>query len=156
MNAVPIWETLDLAPSDFKTLFARSFEFEDIESPDYVSDEDIMEAFVEASISVINLNQFPLIEQRRSIFLYLVAHFLYLDLTMRLSSSMSSNGQSSYPVKFRTVGKVSEGYQVPDWALSSPFLSNLARTPYGEKYLTLISPAMQANIMFAEGTTTLY
>jgi hypothetical protein len=98
----------------------------------YVYDQDIDNAYGEACMK-FNPNLFKGDDQITLGFLYLSAHFLVKDL--------QNNGlNSSYfgVVTNRSVGNVSEAYDVPEWLKRSPTFSFLGSTWYGVKYANMI------------------
>lgn len=113
----------------------------------YISDEDISRAFVEAKIN-FNPQLFPNCETMRLVFCYLAAHYLVIDL---------NNAQNPLALGFmgftqsKHVGSVSESYGIPQWMMSNSKLSLYAQTGYGRKYLSLIQPYLTGNIIYTPG-----
>lgn len=98
----------------------------------YVYDQDIENAFAEACMK-FNPNLFKGTEQITLGYLYLTAHFLVKDLQNNgLNSAYFGN------VTQRSVGNVSESYQIPDWLVKSPTWSFLGSTWYGLKYANMV------------------
>lgn len=116
----------------------------------YVTDDDISRAFVEAQIN-FNPQLFPNCETMRLVFCYLAAHYLVIDL---------NNAQNPLAFGFmgftqsKSVGSVSESYGIPQWVMSNPKLSMYAQTGYGRKYLSLIQPYLTGNIIYTPGRIT--
>lgn len=112
----------------------------------YISDNDISRAFVEAKIN-FNPQMFSC-EAKSMVFCYLAAHYLVIDL---------NNAQNPLALGFmgftqsKSVGSVSESYGLPQWVMSNPKLSLYAQTGYGRKYLSLIQPYLTGNIIFTPG-----
>jgi hypothetical protein len=48
---------------------------------------------------------------------------------------------------------VSESLQVPEWALKNPMYSELAKTYYGRKYLTMTDTYAVGSVMVVGGAT---
>lgn len=106
---------------------------------DFVWDEDIEKAFIEAqqyfnplsakSDAGIKLN-----------YLYLTAHFLVSDLR-----AGGTDSAFNAPVGSRGVGNVHESYTVPPW-MEKESLSFFIGTYYGYKYLILTRPYRIANV----------
>lgn len=113
----------------------------------YISDEDISRAFVEAKIN-FNPQLFPNCETMQLTFCYLAAHYLVIDL---------NNAQNPLALGFmgftqsKHVGSVSESYGIPQWIMSNSKLSLYAQTGYGRKYLSLIQPYLTGNIIYTPG-----
>lgn len=113
----------------------------------YITDEDISRAFVEAKIN-FNPQLFPNCETMRLVFCYLAAHYLVIDL---------NNAQNPLALGFmgftqsKHVGSVSESYGIPQWMMSNSKLSLYAQTGYGRKYLSLIQPYLTGNIIYTAG-----
>lgn len=113
----------------------------------YVSDEDISKAFIEAKVN-FNPKLFPSCEIMRLVFCYLAAHYLVIDL---------NNAQNPLAVGFmgitqsKSVGSVSESYGIPQWVLNDRNLSMYAQTGFGRKYLSLILPYLAGNIIYTPG-----
>jgi len=149
----------DITVDDFKAYFYRDFQYSKplgAANPipacpkDYVTDFDIQKAFQEA---IINFNPclFSYDEQLKVTYLYLAAHYLVNDL----QTSAQGVGSTSYaPVTSRSVGGVSESYQVPDWMINDPYLAHFATTRYGQKYLSLIKPLTIGRVQVYLGATT--
>lgn len=126
-----------------------------MQDPDnYVADDDITKAFAEALIS---FNQGlipgppPPIDPNANIklaFLYLTAHFLVNDLN---TSMAGINSTGAFPMTARTVGSVSESYQVPTAFIDSPILAAYTTSRYGLKYLNMILPNMTGNMVAVWG-----
>lgn len=113
----------------------------------YISDEDISRAFVEAKVN-FNPKLFPNCEIMRMTFCYLAAHYLVIDL---------NNAQNPLALGFmgftqsKSVGSVSESYGIPQWMMSNSKLSLYAQTGYGRKYLSLIQPYLTGNVIYTPG-----
>lgn len=125
-------------------------DWKQIPDSNFVLDEDINKAFVEAAVN-FNEELFSDDDQKKVTFLYLSAHYLVIDLT-----AAKNAGQAGIAgvLNSRSVGNVSESYTVPKWITDSPILSLYATTTYGIKYVSLIRPALIGNIAIAEGMTT--
>lgn len=115
----------------------------------YVLDSDITKAFAEAQI---NLNQalFGSDAQVELGYLYLTAHYMVMDIR-GAQKGIESTGE--FAVSGRSVGSVSENYVIPDAYKDSPFLGYLAKTSYGQKYLSLIMPNLVGNVNAVCGAT---
>ena len=113
----------------------------------YIQDEDISKAFVEAKIN-FNPQLFSSCETMRLAYCYLAAHYLIVDL---------NNAQNPLALGFmgftqsKSVGSVSESYGIPQWIMNDSKLSMYAQTGYGRKYLSLITPYLTGNIIYTPG-----
>ena len=141
----------------FKARFGRDFQFTDATSrpgdnlpdPDYVLDQDITNAFADATPL---LNQ-SLLGDDATItlgYLYLTAHCLCINLN---NANAGQGATANMPVNSRSVGSVSESYTVPEMFTKNPIFVPYLGTAYGLKYLTLIMPNMVGNIGAVRGGT---
>lgn len=113
----------------------------------YVSDEDISRAFVEAKAN-FNPCLFPDCQIMRMVYCYLSAHYLVIDLNNAMNPlALGAMGI----VQSKSVGSVSESYGIPQWLMNKPNMSLYAQTGYGLKYLSLITPYMVGNIIYTPG-----
>lgn len=139
---------------DFKARFYRDFYFAN-QNPDQarpvppnvdlVQDLDIQNAFNDAETM---LNQGILSGQNNAItiaYLYLTAHCLSLNIKAA-DGGVNSTGTGGFPVTARSVGSVSESYQVPDAYKDDPILAQYAQTAYGQKYLAMVLPFLRGNM----------
>lgn len=131
----------------FKAHFSRDFQYGT--TPEQVMDSDITRAFSEARV---NLNQSLFIsdEEITLAYLYLTAHYLVHDLKTAASGAA---GGADNPVSSRTVGNVSESYAIPLAFVDNPLFSFLAKTGYGQKFLSFVIPRLVGNIGSVEGAT---
>ena len=149
----------EITVTDFKTWFTRDFKYltplgmtgtiSDC-SNDYVSDNDLNKAFIEADMN-FNESLFSEDNAIKTCFLYLAAHYLCNDLQ---TSSDGVNSSGYFPVASRSVGSVSESYAIPEWMLKDPNLGSFMTTRYGQKYLSLIKPLLIGNVQVYTGNTT--
>lgn len=141
--------------STFKEHFARDFNYlpenpsEDIDTDDYISDDDIKKALHEA-LAIFPCEIFETAEIRTLALLYLTAHYLCEDIRNALQGIASVG---SYPATNRTVRNVSESYSLPSWILNNPTLSYISETGYGKKYLSLYWPRTVGRIRVVGGWT---
>lgn len=106
---------------------------------DYVWDEDIEKAYLEADATVLTkINTLPALQQA---YLYLSAHYLVCDLNANGLQS-TANGI----IGSKAVGNVSVGYVIPDWAKKQGY-SFFTTTYYGMKYLALTFPYRVGNVI---------
>lgn len=113
----------------------------------YTRDEDIENAMAEASVN-FNESLFD-DEQAKLIFLYLTAYYLTYDL------QNATGAVQTGVITSKSVGSVSESYGIPTSFLNNPTYSLYAKNGYGLKYLSLIIPYLQGNILFFKGATTI-
>lgn len=141
----------DITIDDFKAHFFRDFKYGVLgESCDVVVDEDLSKAFVEAKIN-FNIALWSDQDEMKIAFLYLSAHYLVVDLQ---AAKEGVNSSSAFPVNSRSVGSISESYQVPEWVSSNPYLAHFAQTRYGLKYVSLVRPRLVGNVAVYTGATT--
>lgn len=114
----------------------------------YITDTDISKAIIEAKVN-FNPQLFASnCEIIKTVFSYLVAHFLVIDLNNSMNAlSLGFTGITTS----KSVGSVSESYGIPKWVLDDSNLGMYAQTGYGRKYLTLILPYLKGNIIFTKG-----
>ncbi len=145
-----------ITASDFKAYFRRDFPYLPAEETSYcdadkyVLDADIDKAFIEAQ-AVFNQSLFGEDQFIRQAYYYLTAHYLCNDMKAA-ASGIDSAG--SFPVSARTVGSVSETYQIPQRYIDDPQLVFYTGSSYGMKYLSLALPALVGNIGTVQGWTT--
>lgn len=145
--------------ADFKAKFYRDFEYATVPSgveqaipnPDFVQDQDITNAFQDAQYA-LNQALFGTDANITLAYLYLTAHFLCQAIS---SAEGGINGGSAgaFPVASRSVGSVSESYQIPDAYKDSPVLAGYAQTSYGIRYLQMILPKLVGNMTAVYGGT---
>ena len=133
--------------TDFKAYFTRDFLYGSTEST--VMDSDINKAIAQAAYN-INQALFPSQSDYTMAFLYKTAHWLVTDLQM---AGQGIGGQGAWFANSKTVGSVSESYSIPDKILNNPVLGLYAKTPYGQKYLTLILQWMTGTMFATRGIT---
>lgn len=139
--------------ADFKAQFGRGFVYvgsSTCANEEQVTDDDITKALSEANVN-FNPALFSDDGTLRMAFLYLAAHYLCNDLQTAMQGIGST---ASMPVNSRSVGGVSESYQVPEWVGRDPFLSFYATTRYGMKYLSIIKPLLIGAVSVYQGVTT--
>lgn len=116
----------------------------------YISDEQISEAFVEAQIN-FNPELFGNCNNIYTVFYYLAAHYLVIDLNIM---------QAPFATGFlgllqsKSVGSVSASFGVPQWVMSDPNLGLYAQTQFGLKYLSLLLPYLNGQFFIVQGKTT--
>lgn len=143
----------DISVADFKAQFPRGFTYvgtSTCANEEQVRDDDITRALAEANIN-FNPALFSDDATLRMAFLYLSAHYLCNDLQTAMQGIGST---AQMPVNSRSVGGVSESYQVPEWVSRDPFLGYYATTRYGMKYLSIIKPLLIGACAVYQGATT--
>jgi hypothetical protein len=147
-------KSTEITIADFKAHFTRDFKYAS-NNPngcpdDYVTDADLTKAFNEA-LANFNDGLFDDDTSLQIAFLLLAAHYLSWDLQ---SAGQGAASTGVFPVVSRTVGSVSETYNVPLWLQHDPVLSAYATTRYGLKYIAIIKPLMIGGIAVYQGMTT--
>jgi hypothetical protein len=149
----------EITVDDFKTWFYRDFSYyiplgsTDPVSDcykDYVTDQDITKAYTEAKMN-FNEGLFGDDDSLKTAFLYISAHYLCNDIQAS-SEGITSTGY--FTVSSRSVGSVSEAYDIPAWMKADSNLSYFTTTRYGQKYLSLIKPLLIGNVAVYQGATT--
>lgn len=115
----------------------------------YIGDDDIEKAFSETKV---NFNQ-SLFGDDDSIelgYLYMAAHFLVNDLK---ASMGGINASAAFPLSSRTVGNVSESYDIPQAYKDDPLLSFYTQSAYGLKFLSMVLPKIRGNVGVVCGRT---
>lgn len=117
----------------------------------YITDEDIEKAMTQARP---NANEIfgTTCNEKLNIYLHLIAFYLVFDI-----KNASTGINSSYlgTLASKSVGDVSESYNIPQWMLEDPMFSIYSQNGYGLKYLSLIAPYLAITLLFSRGETTL-
>jgi hypothetical protein len=113
----------------------------------YILDADITKAYNQAVINFA-CSLFGTDASTELAFYYLWAHYLVIDLK-NASGGVSSGG--NYPVSSRSVGSVSESYNIPEKYMKNPYYSYIAQSGYGQKYLSLIITRQIGNFKVVGG-----
>lgn len=137
----------EITIADFKAHFVRDFSYG--ATSDKVMDADITKAYTEAKAN-FNPALFSSDDQLIIAFLYLAAHYLVIDFQ---NSNSGLNQAALGLLASRSVGSVSESYSVPDTYTKDPLMAFYAKTGYGQKYLSLVLPALVGNVASAAGWT---
>lgn len=134
--------------ADFKAYFYRDFPY-GTDPETSVIDDDIVKAFGQTNV---NFNQALFADQGTYNIGYLLlsAHYLVYDLRM---SSQGISGQFSWIESSKSVGSVSESFQIPERIMANPEFAMLSKTNYGAKFLLLILPQLTANVFIVAGRT---
>lgn len=115
----------------------------------YIQDQDITNAFAEAT-ALLNPDLFPDDATTLLGYLYLTAHFLCNDIKAALAGVSAS---AQFLLSSRTVGSVSESYQIPEAYLKNPNYAFYTTSSYGMKYLQMILPSLVGNMAGVYGGT---
>ena len=133
---------------DFKTYWSRDFPY-GTDPALAVTDADIAKAYGQ-----VNVNFNPSLWADQAAYdigyLLLAAHWLVMDLRM---ASQGVAGQYSWITTSKSVGNVSEGFQVPQRILDNPEFAMLAKTNYGAKFLALVLPQLTGQMFNVFGST---
>lgn len=116
---------------------------------DYVQPQDISNAFAEAQV-VFNQSLFGSDAVITLAYLYCAAHYLVNDLR---TAAQGVDSTGAFPVSSRSVGSMSESYQIPDRYKDSPQLAFFTSTGYGQKFLSLLLPNLVGNVVAVAGGT---
>lgn len=117
----------------------------------YVLDADITKAFNESLLSFNSNLPYGTCEQVKHVFYYLSAHYLVQDIK---TSQQGLQSSGDFITSSRTVGSVSETYEIPDIYKNNPIYSFYTKSSYGIKFLNLTIPYIVGNINAVEGDTT--
>lgn len=138
----------DPSVSDFKGFFVRDFPYGSNVDQN-VLDADITRALSEAGTS-INPECFSSQATYTNGFLYLAAHNLVVNLR---NSSQGISSSFSWLRTGKSVGSVSDSFQIPERIAQNPYLASLSKTGYGVKYLEMLIPKLSGQIFTAAGGT---
>lgn len=143
------------APSvgDFKTFFARDFNFAPDTAPNdlsFVTDADVQKAIDEGQIN-FNVALFGSDAQVTIVFMYLAAFLLVFNIQ---NSTKGLSSQSKFPISSSSVGGVAVNYQIPDRYSKDPVISQFAANGYGMKYLSFALPLLVGNVGHLPGTVS--
>lgn len=134
--------------ADFKAFFVRDFPYGNDE--DHVMDSDITKALGTAGIT-FNEGLWSSQAQFNQAYLYLTAHFLVESIR---ASSSGLNSQNAGNTIAKSVGDVSESYEIPEKVKRNPFLAALYTTKYGALFVQMLAPRLVGNVLTLRGRTT--
>jgi len=113
----------------------------DASNPGKVQDADINTGL---ALAYVNCN--PAFFQTQQLytlgFLYLAAHYMVVNLRNSMQGIAS---KYNWLTSNRSVGSITEGYEIPERVRKSPILSQLSTTTYGAQYLTMTIPQLIGN-----------
>lgn len=112
---------------------------------DYVQDEDIQGAILDASFNTTDC-LFANQQQYTRGFLYLAAHQLIEKIQMWQEGSQS---QYAWLTAAKSIADASESFQFPERITQDPWLSHVSKTRYGAMYIQIISPQLIGNVITA-------
>lgn len=121
----------------------------DPDNQEYITDTDIEMAFAQAKVN-FPVNLFDE-ENGKIAFLFLVAHYLCMDMQM---AQAGINSTAQYVVTSKSVGDVSASYGVPTKLLDNPLYNYLTTTQFGMKYISLLYPRTIGAVNVVLGSTT--
>ena len=104
-----------------------------------VTDDDLKAAIADAANFGINECFFDTQANFTRSFLFLAAHYLVGNIAASMEGLSS---QYTWITQSKSVGDISESYQIPEWMARDPMLCDFSKTRYGAKFLTIISPYM--------------
>lgn len=132
---------------DFKDYYVRDFPYSSDPSLG-ATDADIAKAYGQTNFN-INPDLWTQTEYTIA-YLLLAAHYLCIDLRM---GSQGIYGQYNWVTTNKSVGNVSEGFQVPQQIMDNPLLAMYSKTNYGAKYLELLLPRLVGPGVVVAGST---
>lgn len=116
----------------------------------FVTDPDIARAIVMATAFNMTQSLFSSQAAFTTAYNLLSAHYLVETLQ---AGGTGLNGKAEWLTKSKTVGSVSEDFEIPDRVLKSPYLGKLSKTTYGAQFLELVSPQLIGNVQSFRGQT---
>ena len=135
INIIPPSDTLKWAAQPTINIF------------NYIIDEDIARAFEEA---YLKLPWYVLVQAddiKKVIFFYLIAHSIYIS--NNLMTGLSASVQ--YAEGSKSIGSVSVSQSIPSFLLEKDYIQ-LRKSPYGEKYIDLLTSYYLPSIGITRGS----
>lgn len=108
-----------------------------------VTDYDLVNAFTAAAQFNTTRDLFASQSSYSYAINLLAAHYLCQTVA---AGSTGLFGKAEWLTRTKTVGNVSETYEIPERILKSPYLSKLSKTTYGAQFLELMSPQLIGNM----------
>jgi hypothetical protein len=133
--------------AQFKARFNRDFNYLEVASGNYIWDQDILNAYMDAQ-GLFNQGLYQGQNALINAYLYLSAHCLCVNLKM---ANQGINGVGVNVVSGKNVGGSSESYTIPAEYTNDATLALYTRTQYGMKYLALTLPQTRGNITSVRG-----
>jgi hypothetical protein len=109
-----------------------------------VTDDDLNNAIQDAAIFDINQGFFATQAAFTRSFLFLAAHYLQTNIAASMEGLAS---QYNWLTQSKSVGDISESYEIPEWMARDPMLCDFSKTKYGAKFLTSIAPFLVGHTM---------
>jgi hypothetical protein len=134
--------------AQFKAYFVRDFPY-GTDPATAVIDQDIVNAYGETNIN-FNPDLWGDQGSYNIGYLLLAAHYLVMNLR---ASSQGLSGQFGWIQASKSVGSVSESFQIPQRVLDNPEFAMLSKTNYGARYLLLLLPQLAGQIYSVCGST---
>jgi hypothetical protein len=134
-----------ITEAEFKTFFDRG-QFAFGSNLPEVRDKDITEAIEEAELTY-NKDLYPDEDTCRKALMYLIAHYLTLDI-----EAADSGGQSNFIQTSRSANGISESINIPEWMNEGEF-AMYATTFYGQKFIILSKPYLDGAVYSVRGST---
>ena len=116
----------------------------------YITDDQISEAICEAQIN-FNPDLFESCALSTKAFYYLTGHYLVIDLN--IMNAPFATGFLGL-LQSKSVGSVSASYGIPAYIMNDPNFGLYGQTQFGLKYLSLVLPYLNGQIMIVQGKTT--
>jgi hypothetical protein len=134
--------------AQFQAQFTRDFPY-GTDPNTSILDSDITNAF---NLVDITINQCLWDSQNAftTAYNYLAAHFLVMNLR---ASSQGLSGQYSWAQTSKSVGSVSESFQIPERLMNNPDFLQYTKTYYGAMYINLLWPQLAGNMFSVLGHT---
>lgn len=140
-------DDLEISVAGFKAYFYRDFPYGNTAST--VMNQDIRKALIEATCFV-NKDLFCTTGSYNQGVLLLAAHFLAMNLR---ASSQGISGSFPWMQTSKSVGSVSESYQIPQWIMDNPEWAMLTKTNYGAQFLFMVLPSLSGQVFTVLGRT---
>jgi hypothetical protein len=136
------------AVSDFQNQFFRDFNYGTDPNVSVLS-QDIANAFIQVNASI---NQTFWGDQATYTYYYLLLAAHYLVLNLR-ASSQGINGQWNWAQNTKSVGPVSEGFEIPERIKNNPEWMAYYKTHYGAQFMNYLLPQLSGQIFSVFGGT---
>jgi hypothetical protein len=149
----PVTDVLStITVDDFKAYFVRDFFYytSGDSTRETITDNDLTKALFEAKVN-FNPGLFPDDDTIKVAYMYLCAHYLCVNVQ---TAATGINSVGYCPVNSRSVGDVSESYEIPEWLKKDPTLYSYNTTRYGQLYLSIVRPLLIGNVHVFKGWTT--
>jgi hypothetical protein len=135
--------------TQFKGFFVRDFPY-GTNPNENILDADITKALATAG-DTFNEGLWSSQAQFERAYLYLSAHYLVESIK---ASGQGISSQYGGNTTSKSVGNVSESYEIPDKVKNNPFFAGLYTTRYGAIYVGMLQPRIIGNVTLLRGMTT--